>query len=65
MKTTCPPNCALRLRQRLACALLIVQTAGERDALQQAASRQGLGRLTQISLLVLIAGVLEIGRAHV
>jgi putative ABC transport system permease protein len=42
---------------------LIVQTAGERDALQQAASRQGLGRLTQISLLVLIAGVLAMATA--
>jgi putative ABC transport system permease protein len=37
---------------------LVVQTAQQRDALQQAASRQGLGRLTQISLLVLIAGAL-------
>jgi putative ABC transport system permease protein len=37
---------------------LVVQSAQQRDALQQAASRQGLGRLTQISLLVLIAGAL-------
>jgi putative ABC transport system permease protein len=37
---------------------LVVESAQQRDALQQAASRQGLGRLTQISLLVLIAGAL-------
>jgi putative ABC transport system permease protein len=37
---------------------LVVQTAQQRDALQRAASRQGLGRLTQISLLVLLAGAL-------
>ena len=37
---------------------LIVQTAHQREQSQQAASRQGLGRLTQIAILVLIAGVL-------
>jgi putative ABC transport system permease protein len=42
---------------------LVVQTAEQRDALQRAASRQGLGRLTQISLLVLIAGVLAMAAA--
>jgi putative ABC transport system permease protein len=37
---------------------LTVQTAQQRDALQQASSRQGLSRLTQIATLVLIATVL-------
>jgi putative ABC transport system permease protein len=42
---------------------LIVQSTRQREALQQAASRQGLGRLKQISLLVLIAGVLAMATA--
>jgi putative ABC transport system permease protein len=42
---------------------LVVQTAQQRDTLQRAASRQGLGRLTQISLLVLLAGVLAMATA--
>ena len=37
---------------------LTVETARQREQAQQAASRQGLGRLTQIALLVLVAGVL-------
>ncbi len=37
---------------------LTVETARQREQAQQAASRQGLGRLTQIAILVLIAGVL-------
>jgi putative ABC transport system permease protein len=37
---------------------LTVETAAHRERAQQAASRQGLGRLTQIALLVLTAGVL-------
>ena len=37
---------------------LTVETATQRERAQQAASRQGLGRLTQIALLVLVAGVL-------
>jgi putative ABC transport system permease protein len=37
---------------------LAVQTAGERELRQDAASHQGLARLTQIALLVLLAGVL-------
>ncbi len=37
---------------------LTVQTAFQREQSQQAASRRGLERLTQIALLVLIAGVL-------
>ena len=37
---------------------LAVETAKQREQSQQAASRQGLGRLTQIALLVLVAGVL-------
>jgi len=42
---------------------LVVQTAQQRDALQQAASRQGLSRLTQIATLVLIATVLAMSVA--
>jgi putative ABC transport system permease protein len=42
---------------------LVVQTAQQRDALQQAASRQGLSRLTQIATLVLIATVLAMSIA--
>ena len=37
---------------------LTVETAQRRDELQRAASRQGLGRLSQISTLVLLAGLL-------
>lgn len=37
---------------------LSVQTAGEREAAQRAASHQGLERLNQIAILVLMAGVL-------
>lgn len=37
---------------------LAVETATQRERAQQAASRQGLDRLTQIALLVLVAGVL-------
>ncbi len=42
---------------------LTVQTSSERDQLQQAASRQGLSRLTQIATLVLIATVLAMSIA--
>ncbi|HEV2973474.1 MAG TPA: FtsX-like permease family protein [Solirubrobacteraceae bacterium] len=42
---------------------LTVQTASEREARQRAASRQGLSRLTQISVLVLIAAILAMGAA--
>ncbi len=37
---------------------LTVETAMQREQSQRAASRQGLGRLTQIALLMLLAGVL-------
>jgi putative ABC transport system permease protein len=37
---------------------LAVETAAQREQLQQTASRQGLDRLTEIALLVLVAGVL-------
>jgi putative ABC transport system permease protein len=37
---------------------LVVETATQRELAQQSASRQGLGRLTQIALLVLVAGLL-------
>jgi putative ABC transport system permease protein len=40
---------------------LVVQSAAEREAAQRAASRRGLGRLNQISLLVLIAAMLAVG----
>ncbi len=42
---------------------LVVQTSRERETLQQAASRQGLSRLTQIAILVLIATVLAMSIA--
>jgi putative ABC transport system permease protein len=42
---------------------LVVQTAHERELSQRAAGRQGLTRLNQIALLVLIAGVLAIATA--
>ena len=42
---------------------LTVQTAQQREALQQASSRQGLSRLTQIATLVLIATVLAMSVA--
>ena len=59
---------ALRGRQEVQRALgagsaLTVQTAQQRDALQQASSRQGLSRLTQIATLVLIATVLAMSIA--
>jgi putative ABC transport system permease protein len=37
---------------------LAIETATHRELAQQAASRQGLGRLSQIALLALVAGVL-------
>lgn len=42
---------------------LVVQSAPQRQALQEAASRQGLSRLTQIATLVLIATVLAMSIA--
>ncbi|MFI5004333.1 MAG: FtsX-like permease family protein [Solirubrobacterales bacterium] len=42
---------------------LTVETAGQREQLQRAASRQGLARLTQITRLVLIAAVLAMATA--
>ncbi len=42
---------------------LVVETAKQREQNQQAASRRGLARLTQIAALVLIAGVLAISVA--
>jgi putative ABC transport system permease protein len=42
---------------------LSVETEQQREQSQRAASRQGLGRLTQISTLVLIAGVLAMATA--
>jgi putative ABC transport system permease protein len=42
---------------------LVVQTALQRDAQQRRASRQGLGRLTQISFLVLGAGAMAMAIA--
>jgi putative ABC transport system permease protein len=42
---------------------LVVETARQRELSLRSASRQGLGRLTQISLLVLIAGVMAMATA--
>jgi putative ABC transport system permease protein len=42
---------------------LVVQTSGEREQRQRAASRQGLSRLSQISTLVLIAAILAMAAA--
>jgi putative ABC transport system permease protein len=42
---------------------LVVETARQREQSLRSASRKGLGRLTQISLLVLIAGVLAMATA--
>ncbi|HEY3970123.1 MAG TPA: ABC transporter permease, partial [Solirubrobacteraceae bacterium] len=42
---------------------LTVESALQRDELQRAASRQGLGRLSQISTLVLLAGLLATATA--
>lgn len=42
---------------------LTVETVRQREERQRAASRQGLGRLTQISVLVLIAGMLAMASA--
>jgi putative ABC transport system permease protein len=42
---------------------LTVQTADERESRQRTASRQGLARLTQISVLVLIAAILAMAAA--
>jgi len=42
---------------------LVVETAHQREQSLRSASRQGLGRLTQISLLVLIAGMLAMATA--
>lgn len=42
---------------------LSVESAPERDALQRAASRQGLDRLSQISVIVLLAGLLATAAA--
>jgi putative ABC transport system permease protein len=42
---------------------LTVETARQRDELQRTASRQGLGRLDQISTLVLLAGLLATATA--
>ncbi len=59
-----PGVVAAETRQALgASSGLSVQTAGEREARQRTASRQGLSRLTQISLLVLIAAILAMAAA--
>jgi putative ABC transport system permease protein len=60
-----PPEPVRREVQRALgpASALAVQTARQRDELQQAASRQGLSRLTQIATLVLIATVLAMSVA--
>jgi putative ABC transport system permease protein len=42
---------------------LVVQSAADREGLQRRTSRQGLGRLTQIATLVLIAAILATATA--
>jgi putative ABC transport system permease protein len=59
-----PQRVAHEIRRVLGPATgLTVETALKRDELQQAASRQGLGRLSQISTLVLLAGLLATATA--
>jgi putative ABC transport system permease protein len=63
--TLAPGASPARVRTEIQSALgsgsgLTVETAMQREQSQRAASRQGLGRLTQIALLVLVAGVLAI-----
>ncbi len=61
--TLTPGYPAQRVRSEIRQALgpqsgLTVETAQQRDELQRTASREGLGRLSQISTLVLLAGLL-------
>jgi putative ABC transport system permease protein len=63
-----PQVSAGQVRQEAITALgagsgLAVQTAQQRDELQQTASRQGLSRLTQIATLVVIATILAMSAA--
>jgi putative ABC transport system permease protein len=51
------------VRTALAGSGLVVETAQQREQNQREASRQGLSRLTQISVLVLIAAVLAMAAA--
>ncbi|HXB66573.1 MAG TPA: FtsX-like permease family protein [Solirubrobacteraceae bacterium] len=50
----------LLVRRALHGLALSVQTTSEREALHYAAARQGLSRLTQIRLLILIAAILAV-----
>jgi putative ABC transport system permease protein len=59
-----PSAVAAEVRRALGPASgLSVETAARREAMQRAASRQGLSRLSQISALVLIAAVLAMAAA--
>jgi putative ABC transport system permease protein len=51
------------IRRALGGVALSVQTASEREARHYAAARQGLSRLTQIRLLILIAAILAVTAA--
>ena len=61
--TPAPGVSAARLKRTITAALgpksgLAVETSAEREQQQRTASRQGLSRLTEIALLVLLAGIL-------
>ncbi len=55
-----PARERLLIRRQLHGLGLSVQTASEREGLHYAAARQGLSRLTQIRLLILIAAILAV-----
>jgi putative ABC transport system permease protein len=61
IQTSAPPS---EVRPRVLAALhglgLSVQTSSEREALHYAAARQGLSRLTQIRILILVAAILAV-----
>jgi putative ABC transport system permease protein len=63
-----PRTSAAAVREEIGAALgptsgLAVETASQRDAHQRVASRKGLERLSQIAMLVLIAGAMAIAAA--
>ncbi len=59
-----PTRVAAEVRRALGVSSgLSVETAAEREAKQRTASRQGLSRLSQISLLVLLAAILAMAAA--
>jgi putative ABC transport system permease protein len=60
---TKPPAERLVVEHALDGAALSVQTAAEREQLHYAAAAQGLSRLTQIRILILLAAILAVGGA--